>query len=629
MSLYDTNSNLRRILDALDGVKTSGETGCQWVALCPAHDDREQSLSVGMGRDGKILLHCHAGCTTAAVVQALGFTLAILFPEDDRRLGPRPARRKPAAPRSHPQPRQEKKPPDWERTLAHYRSLSRCPAGLARFAANLGLTADSLTAHGAVWKPVDICPPRADDPGELVWPERDAGGAVVGLGYRDPDGGKSHGTGGHRGLIYADGWRDRPGDIYLAEGLTDAAALWDMGLAVIGLPNNTAGRAVIDQLVKLLAEVPGRRVVVLAENDQKADGRHPGLEGARKTAAGLEAVLKARVCIAAIPDGVKDVRAWMIARRAEHGMSAALGLFFVSRLELREASPAAGQPADGNKPPAAKRDPAERCQFPRSLLVERKKDGQLQRWRPWCGTCSGCERRRKRELSDRITKKLETTSTASVPLYCTRIQPDQRAAAVRKLSRFRADGQLAEAYLVHTPSQTLIVSTVPLNGSQPVSLENALGEVKAGLQAAILRGKGKSIASVTKGWKPVKEKKEKLFRKLGTVKRPWQEVINLCQSFGVEIETTLPTEGALLRRDVLHVPDGFAPELRRRLIEELLSGPCATEDCTPDGGTGGPALMQGSDEWREDGQLWREREAFWNQVDAWWDDWIDQWKSTG
>jgi hypothetical protein len=150
------------------------------------------------------------------------------------------------------------------------------------------------------------------------------------------------------------------------------------------------------------------------------------------------------------------------------------------------------------------------------------------------------------------------------------------------------------------------------------------------MQAAVLRGKGKSIATVTKGWKPVKVKKEKLFRKLGSVKRPWQEVVNLCQSFGVEIVTTLPTEGALLRRDVLHVPDGFAPELRPRLIQEILSAPCATEICTLLGENGGGAPIQGPDEeWQEDGKLWREREAFWGRVDAWWEEYLAEWKSTG
>ena len=46
---------------------------------CPAHDDQRSSLSVGPGKDGRVLLHCHAGCTLEAIVAAAGLTLADLF----------------------------------------------------------------------------------------------------------------------------------------------------------------------------------------------------------------------------------------------------------------------------------------------------------------------------------------------------------------------------------------------------------------------------------------------------------------------------------------------------------------------------------------------------------------------
>jgi putative DNA primase/helicase len=55
-------------------------SGGGWVARCPAHDDREPSLSIREGRDGRVLLNCHAGCTFDAVVAALGLTQADTFP---------------------------------------------------------------------------------------------------------------------------------------------------------------------------------------------------------------------------------------------------------------------------------------------------------------------------------------------------------------------------------------------------------------------------------------------------------------------------------------------------------------------------------------------------------------------
>ena len=48
------------ILTKLEHVR---KTGGGWQARCPAHEDRQASLSVSTGDDGRVLLHCHAGCT--------------------------------------------------------------------------------------------------------------------------------------------------------------------------------------------------------------------------------------------------------------------------------------------------------------------------------------------------------------------------------------------------------------------------------------------------------------------------------------------------------------------------------------------------------------------------------------
>ncbi len=47
---------------------------------CPAHDDREPSLDVDLGKDGRVLLKCRsAGCSTKAIVEALGLRVSDLF----------------------------------------------------------------------------------------------------------------------------------------------------------------------------------------------------------------------------------------------------------------------------------------------------------------------------------------------------------------------------------------------------------------------------------------------------------------------------------------------------------------------------------------------------------------------
>ena len=50
-----------------------------WSVKCPVHDDRKASVSLGTGDDGRVLLHCHAGCTTADILAAVGLTVADLF----------------------------------------------------------------------------------------------------------------------------------------------------------------------------------------------------------------------------------------------------------------------------------------------------------------------------------------------------------------------------------------------------------------------------------------------------------------------------------------------------------------------------------------------------------------------
>ncbi len=55
-------------------------SGKGWIACCPAHNDRNPSLSVAEGDDGRVLLTCHTGCTLDAICASLGLRVADLFP---------------------------------------------------------------------------------------------------------------------------------------------------------------------------------------------------------------------------------------------------------------------------------------------------------------------------------------------------------------------------------------------------------------------------------------------------------------------------------------------------------------------------------------------------------------------
>jgi hypothetical protein len=77
------------LLERLDGAGAKPrKSGRGWLCRCPAHEDRSASLSVAEGDDGRALLRCFAGCSAAAVVEALGITLADLFEQKPVDLSP-------------------------------------------------------------------------------------------------------------------------------------------------------------------------------------------------------------------------------------------------------------------------------------------------------------------------------------------------------------------------------------------------------------------------------------------------------------------------------------------------------------------------------------------------------------
>jgi hypothetical protein len=50
------------------------------MSRCSHHDDSTASLSIREGDDGRVLLHCHAGCSTVDVVASAGLSMSDLFP---------------------------------------------------------------------------------------------------------------------------------------------------------------------------------------------------------------------------------------------------------------------------------------------------------------------------------------------------------------------------------------------------------------------------------------------------------------------------------------------------------------------------------------------------------------------
>ena len=66
------------LLQRLEKVKKTGTD--KWSARCPAHDDKGPSLAIRELDDGRVLLHCFAGCGAAEVLDALGMEFSELYP---------------------------------------------------------------------------------------------------------------------------------------------------------------------------------------------------------------------------------------------------------------------------------------------------------------------------------------------------------------------------------------------------------------------------------------------------------------------------------------------------------------------------------------------------------------------
>jgi hypothetical protein len=62
------------------------------MAQCPAHEDKHPSLSIRELSDGRVLVHCFAGCNSEPVLAAIALEFADLYPPRRGRARQRSAR---------------------------------------------------------------------------------------------------------------------------------------------------------------------------------------------------------------------------------------------------------------------------------------------------------------------------------------------------------------------------------------------------------------------------------------------------------------------------------------------------------------------------------------------------------
>ena len=157
-----------------------------------------------------------------------------------------------------------------------------------------------------------------------TFPMRDAGGNVLGIRLRKPNGHKYAVTGGREGLFIPSDLA-KVGPLLVMEGPTDAAAMLDMGYAAVGRPSCTGGVSLLVDLVKA-GSYSG--IIIVADADA------PGQRGA-KSLANVLAVYSAKVRIIMPPEGIKDARAWKNAGGTAEAIQLAIDAAVVWKIGIK------------------------------------------------------------------------------------------------------------------------------------------------------------------------------------------------------------------------------------------------------------------------------------------------------
>jgi len=282
----------------LDRVRERGND--QWVAECPAHPDSTPSLSVTETDQHQLLVHCFGGCGVESVCESLGLSVCHLFPTAYalRRSGSVKAT---LAVRAHspvvdPDVTVD---PKFDRLNRAFQDHPERARKLRELGEQLGVPSSSLRSLGIGWS-------DAQD-GRWSIPEHDDEARLVGIAYRHTDGQKTSASGGRRGLIVPKDL-SASGTLYIAEGMSDAAAMLAAGRRTIGRPAAFPSALVRAWLARyVLAACPSEKVIVVADRDDA------GREGALDLSAWLADECRRAVRWALPKRGFKDVRAQWLA----------------------------------------------------------------------------------------------------------------------------------------------------------------------------------------------------------------------------------------------------------------------------------------------------------------------------
>lgn len=289
MNAGPNSSPVARVASALSAANRSLQPAKDgYLARCPVpghgkgRGDRNPSLKVSEGGDGRALVHCHAGCEVEDVLAALGLQMSDLYPAHDRRSATSPDRSPPPSRKSAPpetvsdqttrQGRGDGPLRDEERgegsescdSPACAQAREHQGPGISCIRRFLYVDADGeLVGQVHRWEPKSFRPFTLTDDG--AWR---LGGSIPPVPYQLPHALKVLGAGGT--VLIVEGEKDA--DSLNMMGRDDLAATTNAGGAGKWTPQHT------EQLASTLRNGAGQ-VLVVGDDDK------PGREHAEKVAA--------------------------------------------------------------------------------------------------------------------------------------------------------------------------------------------------------------------------------------------------------------------------------------------------------------------------------------------------------
>jgi DNA repair protein RadA/Sms len=280
---------LQDVLERLQGVRQLADGS--WLALCPAHDDKEPSLHISL-KGETILLHCFAGCSLDAICCALNIQPKQLF--------------------LHEEPGGNHHPEGEGLTLEAFARAKCLESELLRQA--------QVTQGVYQGKPA------------ILFRYRDGDGNLKAIRYRVAlEGDRFRWQKGAEpkklayGAWWLPQWREKNRRVVvLVEGETDALTLWQVGIPAIGI---AGANSLSEYHVELLA---GLEVAVWQEPD--SGGR---------TFAQRASELFSNVKVIQPPHGFKDASDLWLRCMAEHGEQAKAIFKETVRQLLAQAKPCA------------------------------------------------------------------------------------------------------------------------------------------------------------------------------------------------------------------------------------------------------------------------------------------------